>query len=396
MANIPHAAIITLDDGSLVGSHDHTILQCARGAVLVRVYAVALNPSDHKVPAVVRQAGLVAGSDFAGEIVEVGADANDALLLPKGGTSSFSLSRTPWKIGDHVCGAVLGANPDNPGRGAFALYVEADPLVLMRVPLDLDWATAAAVGGSCIGAVGLALFRDLGLNLTNFEGVADDRIRSMPGLGTSTPPSALSKEDLRRIVLVYGGSTACGTMAIQLLSLAGYIPITTCSPHNNSLVTSYGAVAVFDYNKVDSCAREIKAYTKGSLARVIDCIGTTQSAALCYAAIGRTGGHYVSLEKFPDSVAATRRVVRASWVMGPLMLGGKIDMGDYSLDADPSARHFARTWFTLVQSLLCSGRIKSHPVKLTLAAGDWMKAVISGLSTVKDGTMSGEKLVVVL
>ncbi|KUL82427.1 hypothetical protein ZTR_11200 [Talaromyces verruculosus] len=48
-------------------------------------------------------------------------------------------------------------------------------------------------------------------------------------------------------VLVWGGSSAVGSNAIQLATAAGYDVITTCSKKNFDYVKSLGAVNVFDY-----------------------------------------------------------------------------------------------------------------------------------------------------
>jgi aspyridone synthetase trans-acting enoyl reductase len=145
----------------------------------------------------------------------------------------------------------------------------------------------------------------------------------------------------------------------------------------------------------DSCVESIKLYTKNSLSLVVDCIGTAQSAILCYGAIGRAGGRYVALEKFPDAVTQSRKVVKASWAMAPLMFGNKIAMGEYSFEVDEEAREFARWWFALVERLVSDGSIRSHPVNV-VDEGDWTKSVLSGLERLKTGSVSGQKLVVSL
>ncbi|KAH8819904.1 alcohol dehydrogenase-like protein [Xylogone sp. PMI_703] len=386
-------AVITTADGTHAVSHDRPVPPCGPKSVLVRVRAVALNPTDHKTPARVRTAGLTAGCDFAGEVVAVGAHANEE-------PEACERSRR-WACGDRVFGVVYGSNPGAPTWGAFAEYVDADPVMLCHVPDGWDWQTAAAVGGSVHGSVALCLFGretvGLGLDMERLE-----RLSGINGVGNEdstlakedNPP--LRNEDLTKVVLVYGGSTACGTMALQMLRLAGYIPITTCSPRNASLVRSYGAVATFDYN-TPSCADDIRKYTRSALGLVLDCISTAQSAVLCYGALGRAGGRYVALERFPDSVAASRRAVKSSWVMGPVMFGRPLQLGDgYSQPADPTARAFARTWYPLAEELLNAHSLKSHPVRVfeSGSEGGWPTRVVRGLDDLRDGSISGEKLVV--
>lgn len=209
MATIPHEAVVTNADGSLSKTYDHVVPQCSIEAVLVKVHSIALNPSDYKFAKLVKQDGLVSGCDFSGEVIEVGERAN-ALLHG---------SRKPWEVGDRVCGAVLGANPSKPTCGAFARFIEADPLVLIRIPAEWNWNAGAAVGGSCIGAVGMALFQELPLSLDHLReaSISNNWPQKIPS--SIQKPPTLEKEDLRRLVLVHGGSTASGTIAIQILRL---------------------------------------------------------------------------------------------------------------------------------------------------------------------------------
>lgn len=186
-------AILTLATGALAihPTHPTPPAHPHHNTLLVRTHALALNPSDHKMPTRLRTPGLVAGCDFAGTIAAVGSDP-DAPARP---------GCAPWAVGDRVCGAVHGCNVLRPGAGAFAQWVEADPAVLVRMPRGWGWAEGAALGGSCVGAVGLGLFREMGLEGPREGGPGGEAA----GLG--------------RTVLVYGGSTACGTMAVQLLRL---------------------------------------------------------------------------------------------------------------------------------------------------------------------------------
>ncbi|KAK4243068.1 alcohol dehydrogenase [Corynascus novoguineensis] len=357
-------AVITTAEGRHAVARDRPVPPVGPTSVLVRVRAVALNPTDHKTPARVKTAGLTSGCDFAGEVVAVGAHANDE---PSDAAACGGIPRR-WAPGDRVFGVVYGSNPGAPGWGAFAEYVEADPVMLCHVPEDWDWETAASVGGSVHGSVALCLFGEgkMGLDL--------GRLKAPRG-----GHAQLSKQDLLKVVLVYGGSTACGIMALQMLRLAGYIPIATCSPQNAGLVTAYGAAATFDYH-LETCADDIKQYTKSALWFALDCIGTAQSAALCYAALGRAGDRYVVLEKYPDSVAALRKVVKPSWAMGPVMFGRELQLGEgYSQPADPSA-----------QTLMGSGALKHHPMKVVAPDGreGWPEAVIRGLGDLRDGNVS--------
>lgn len=149
--------------------------------VLVKTVAVALNPCDFKMAERFPSPGATDGCDFAGTIVALGSNAANI---------------RDFRIGDRVCGAVHGSNPIDHQAGSFAEYVAIDVEFLFKMPNIMPFETGAAIGGTGLGTLGLALFRSLGL----------------PG----TPERPAEKS---LIVLVYGGSTSVGTMAIQLLRL---------------------------------------------------------------------------------------------------------------------------------------------------------------------------------
>jgi aspyridone synthetase trans-acting enoyl reductase len=187
--------IITDNAGSLLWSRSLPQPICSPQSILVKVRAVALNPVDVKMPPAIAKRGLLAGNDFSGEVVEIGSEVH----------SVHRPGCAPWSVGDRVCGAVLGCNPKKPTSGSFADLIEADPVTMARIPEDWSWEKGAALGGCCVGAVGLALFRNLKLEL--------------PPAARGAVPGRMVAGGKRDVVLVYGGSTACGTVALQLLRL---------------------------------------------------------------------------------------------------------------------------------------------------------------------------------
>ncbi|KLU92794.1 hypothetical protein MAPG_11779 [Magnaporthiopsis poae ATCC 64411] len=209
-------------------------------------------------------------------------------------------------------------------------------------------------------------------------------------LGLPLPDRPVEKQ---AVVLVYGGSTATGTIAIQLLRLANLIPIATCSPKNFDLVRSRGANAVFDYRS-PQCASDIRAYTRNNLEYALDCVTTVESTAACYAAIGRAGGRYVSLDPYPAH-AATRRVVIADWVLGPTIFGdGCTWPSPYERPPDRDTQKFGEHLWALAQRLVDQGELVHHPLRVL--DGQGLEAVIKGMDIVRRGEVSGEKIVVKL
>jgi NADPH:quinone reductase-like Zn-dependent oxidoreductase len=146
--------------------------------LLIKTVAVALNPTDCKAISQGRGApkGL-AGCDFAGIVENIG----------------HNVTKT-WSKGDRVCGCTHGANRSNAEDGAFAEFIVAKGDTCMRIPDSMSFEEAATIGVSAI-TCGQGLFQKLGLNLPT------DPIKG------------------KEYVLIYGGSTSAGTLAIQYAKL---------------------------------------------------------------------------------------------------------------------------------------------------------------------------------
>lgn len=204
--------------------------------VLVKVHAVALNPTDWKSIDRLQDPGFTVGCDYSGTVVAIGEQVTKSL--------------TP---GDRVAGFVHGAKATAPDSGAFAEYAAAKGDVQMKMPPHISDEEAATVGIG-VSTVGQGLYQSLGLPWPN-KPVSD---------GT--------------FVLIYGGSTATGIFAIQFAKLSGLRVITTCSPKNAEFVKKLGAEEAFDYRDADACGKKIWEYTGDKLKYAFDCISEGSSA----------------------------------------------------------------------------------------------------------------------
>ena len=142
--------------------------------VLVRVICVAVNPVDGKSAELSPSLGATVGCDFSGELIFKGKEVKQALSL-----------------NDRVCGCVFGNSPDRHDNGAFAEYVAVPGNLVFKVPPAMSYEAAATLGIG-LSTVGMALYHTLKL--------------PMPSLSTGEP----------RFILIYGGGTATGTLAIQM------------------------------------------------------------------------------------------------------------------------------------------------------------------------------------
>ena len=165
----------------LVISHSRPVLEIPSPYhVLVHVLAVGLNPTDHKMITHFYMEGNTVGCDFCGTVETAG---SSALFDP----------------GDRVCGAEFPYRPDNPLNGAFSQYMVCDSRHMLRVPDKWSDAQGAALGAIGWGTACLA--------------ISDPEALNLPG----TPSKPVEKSIP---VLVYGGATATGIMAIQMLKLS--------------------------------------------------------------------------------------------------------------------------------------------------------------------------------
>lgn len=146
--------------------------------MICRVMAVALNPADWKMVDFSATPGSIGGNDFAGEVVEVGQGV------------------TRFHIGDRVFAMTFGLNPTAELQtGSFCHYAVATEDLACKIPHSMSYEDASTFGVA-VGIAGTALYQALGL--------------PMPG-------SVQQESKSPSYVLVSGGATATGTIAIQLL-----------------------------------------------------------------------------------------------------------------------------------------------------------------------------------
>ncbi|CAI7573982.1 unnamed protein product [Penicillium discolor] len=338
-------AIIAADEeGTLRISQDVPVIDLEPDSVLVKTAALALNPVDSKMAKGFAVPNAILGFDFAGVVVAIGTG-----------------------VGDRVLGTADSMDRKRPSGGGFCQYASTVATQALRLPDDMSFTDAACMGTS-LSSAGIALFR------------------SMKVPGSLTAPNSATNPPH---VLVNGGSTSTGTMALQLLKLAGFRPIATCSPSHEELVLSYGAEKTFDYRSAD-CAKDIRSYTKNALAYAIDCITSNSSMKLCYEAIGRAGGRYTALDPYPEA-QPNRKVVKPDWILGSTVKGrGSGWVAPYGRDADPDARIFADELYSGAQKHLLEGKLKNHPAKVM--SGEF-SGILEGLEMIRRKEVSGFKLV---
>ncbi|KAI1417949.1 alcohol dehydrogenase GroES-like domain-containing protein [Hypoxylon sp. FL1857] len=316
--------------------------------LLCKVFAIALNPVDAKAADFSATPGSVGGFDFSGEVVEVGTEVKR------------------FKIGDRVFASSFGLNPDDKSSGAFSEYSLTLEDLACHIPDSIAFEAAATLGLS-VGTAGCAISRYLGL----------------PLLQNSNPEMTY--------VLVSGGASASGSMAIQFLRMSGFRPIATCSPGNTKRLKSIGAIETFDYHS-SRCGLEIRTYTENRLAFVLDCIATTETMRMCYDAIGSAGGKYVTLNPPSTIVKYTRRDISVKHFVGHTMFGVPVRLSGIHARRATMLDRQCVAWLLLqVEGLLKDNFLHLPPFQIRQGG---LNAIQYGIEDLRVGnTTGGVKLV---
>ncbi len=311
--------------------------------ILVKTEAVAINPTDWKHIDFLNTPGTLVGCDYAGVVVEVGSRV----------TKKFAK-------GDRITGMVHGSNSVHHEDGTFAEYIVVKGDIQIHIPDHMSFEEAATLGVG-VTTVGQGLYQTLKLPLPTAP-------------ATSPTP-----------ILIYGGSTATGALAIQYAKLSGYAPIATCGRHNFEMVKKLGAVAVFDYSDVHA-AQKIREYTEDNLMLAWDTLSLEASAQFCADALSTKGGKYAAL--LP--VQCPRDDVESSTTMAYTVTGEPLKMGRQRMPVTPQDYEFGKMWWSLSEDLFREGKIHTHKLRI---GKDGLMGVLDGLQLMRDDKISGEKLV---
>mmetsp|Transcript_114047 Transcript_114047/g.223697 ORF Transcript_114047/g.223697 Transcript_114047/m.223697 type:complete len:333 (-) Transcript_114047:80-1078(-) len=245
------------EDHSVVNLTNVEVPTATEGMVVVRVNSAAINPIDLMVmKGVMKSVGwamplpFVMGYDFAGVVDTV---------------HSFVAGFSP---GDRVFAVNWGdhshADADLPVGGAFAEYICVPASKLSKIPEGVTYDQAAAV--ALVGTTAHQILFDC------CKVTADSKI------------------------LILGGSTAVGNLAIQLAKSKGAWVAATCSSRNVDFVTQAGADLVLNYQekKWEDIA-ELK-----NLDAVLDCVGEKEGwSRTSKNGVVKSDGAFVSISN-PD------------------------------------------------------------------------------------------------
>ena len=314
--------------------------------LLIETKAVALNPTDWKHMDFINTPGSIMGCDYAGVVLEVGPNC----------VKHFSK-------GDRVCGFVHGSNTTTLDAGGFAEKIRARSGGQMKIPEHMSFEEAATMGVAII---------------TSGQGLFQQGLLPLDSLTNS------SKSD--EFLLIYGGSSAMGTMGIRMGQLAGYRVITTCSPNNFDLVKSYGAEAAFSYKDADA-VEQVKKYTNNGLKLAWDTISLKATAEFCGKVLAQ-GGHYgailtIEMQDRPD--IKTTSSLGYTCVGEPFTMRGK----EFTAEQVAPDYEYIQKFTSVGEKLMAGKKLKAHPTKVDKGFDN----ILEGADLLRNDKVSGQKLV---
>ena len=320
------------------------------GDVLIRARAVAINPIDHArhLGFLVKAYPVVIGSDIAGVVEAVGSDVG------------------AFKKGDRVAAVLDGFMSGNNDREAFQTYALAPMLTTAKLPDALSFVQGATVS-LVLQTAAIIYFDGLGIPIPETAAVSASRT------GTS--------------VVIWGGASGVGQMAIQLGSHLGFNVLATASPRHHDRLQSLGARLVVDYADPAAAAEAILAASADApVAYAIDCVNSAEKTTPYLEAI---------LER---STSATKKLAHTNALRGYTWKHGVEHQFVNATDIHARRQDVGRWLFAdkngagdNITTWLAKGTFVPPPAKVL--AGGLAEGIKAGLELINGG-VRGEKLVV--
>ncbi|KAL1604140.1 hypothetical protein SLS60_005733 [Paraconiothyrium brasiliense] len=308
--------------------------------LLIKVYAWAINPADYMLQN--RNLGkypVILGCDVAGTV---------ECILPNSTAASL------FSVGDRVFGFTA--------NNGFQDYVTLDYRLVAKLPDHMAYSEAVVLG-LCAATSAMFLFGKDYLHL-------------------DYPKSGATRKG--KSVLVWGGSSAVGSNAIQLATAAGYDVVTTCSERNFDYVKKLGAIQAFDYRDND---------VPGSIAAEID----SGECAGFFMAAGLEEGN---LAAYKVATASNQRInfSSSSFVTD---LGNVPEGVHLSQATVENIKPFPYCWFETLSATfggylpeaLATGTYKVAPPPLVVNR-QGLEGIQEAVDRMREGTVSAVKLVV--
>ncbi|KAH7869401.1 chaperonin 10-like protein [Lentinula edodes] len=337
---------------------DDLVKNLPEDQLIIRVRAVALNPTDWKHGiGEWGAAGTILGCDSAGDVVKVGSAVKHL------------------KVGDRVAGFNYGGSYQT-NNGAYAEFVRLYASVTFKLPDELSYEEGASLPIPHLTAVQVFYMR---LNIPK----------------PFSPPAA-EKE----IILIWGGSTAVGHNAIQLARTSGLRVFVTASPAVHEELKTLGAEQTFDYKAVDVVKQIQDAAGERGIIYAIDTVGelSTTNSTIDALSLSRSG-HLVSILPPDPSSVNRRKDVKVEFSLVYTLLGLDFTFASaFKYDAIPEDKALSLEYVSTYMPRVLEGwkagqgSTSLKPQRLRKLEGG-LEKIEEGLKIMRDGKYGREKLV---
>lgn len=266
--------------------------------VLIRNEAIALNPVDCKRWAFgffVKSYPTILGQDVSGVIEAVGCGV------------------TGLQAGDRVIAIADGIYTGELTHAAFQNFTVARANCTAKIPDSISSLSASTIITG-VSTAALALYDVLGVPLPDLS--------LKPGEATKSGDG----------ILIWGGASAVGSMAVQLARQAGLTVFTTASKKHHDRLRSLGADVVVDYHS-DTAVDDMVAAAKKSgttIPLAVDVISKPGTLRPTMDVLLRAGGDTKPLKltqtgPWPEEVVVPEQIT-AAWVSGGDLWGRRQDL----------------------------------------------------------------------
>ncbi|EHK97054.1 GroES-like protein [Glarea lozoyensis ATCC 20868] len=242
--------------------------------VLIKNCAIAINPIDWKVRDygwLIKHWPTILGSDAAGVVIDVGSEVHN------------------FKKGDRVIGHGISMISQKPKHGTFQHYVAFEAPKVAKIPDSMSF-NDACVLPLAFDTAATGLFKD----------------HDKGYLGLEFPSISANPSDKK--LIIYGGSSSVGALAIQLAVAAGAYVVAIASRKNFDFCRSCGAHEVFDYNDptvVDEVVQAVKSGKPTDFVGIFDTISQEESYKIVVPILERLGsGNLATVLGGPSNLPA--------------------------------------------------------------------------------------------
>jgi NADPH:quinone reductase-like Zn-dependent oxidoreductase len=344
MSTTTHQAALLPQLGGPLSVEQRTTPSPGPGEILIEVKAVALNPVDYYqrdfgMPPV-RIYPAVVGSDVAGIVTKVGSNVTSG---PAPGTRILAFASSFYQSG-------------SPDHGAFQQYALAQSEGVIPLPEELSFEQGAVFPLAVMTA--LTAWTTIGISLDTRYSASD-----------------------KQAVLIWGGASSVGTVAIQSAKMLGFTVYAIASAKHHEYLKTLGAHAMFDYKDNDVVEKIVEAVKKDGL------ILTTAHCVV-----------NESLQPTLDVLKQTKGEAAAKVAHSPILPEGhptlentEITFNFPSMDKAVRDKHMYKCFHGWLQEGLKSGDVVPSPAIQIEAGG--LEGINAALDKLKAG-VSGVKIVV--